>query len=75
MIDKYFARIGEDLISVYETPSMSLLDKQSIKIPGVKDFCWSPKQNIISYLFFCGERKSEIIFDYAKLYCARERFG
>eukprot|EP00026_Physarum_polycephalum_P004618 Phypoly_transcript_04640.p1 GENE.Phypoly_transcript_04640~~Phypoly_transcript_04640.p1 ORF type:complete len:690 (+),score=161.86 Phypoly_transcript_04640:38-2071(+) len=48
--DKYFARIGEDLISVYETPSMSLLDKQSLKVPGVKDFCWSPKQNIISYI-------------------------
>jgi translation initiation factor 3 subunit B len=48
--DKYFARIGEDFISVYETPSMVLLDKQSIKIPGVKDFCWSPKQNIISYI-------------------------
>jgi len=26
------------------------LDKQSIKIPGVKDFSWSPKQNIISYM-------------------------
>jgi translation initiation factor 3 subunit B len=48
--DKYFARIGEDLISVYEAPSMNLLDKQSIKIPGVKDFSWSPKQNIISYM-------------------------
>jgi len=28
---------------------MGLLDKQSLKIPGVKDFCWSPAQNIISY--------------------------
>jgi len=26
------------------------MDKQSLKIPGVKDFCWSPKQNIISYM-------------------------
>jgi translation initiation factor 3 subunit B len=48
--DKYFARIGEDIISVYEAPSMNLLDKQSLKIPGVKDFCWSPKGNIISYM-------------------------
>jgi len=48
--DKFFARIGEDLISVYEAPSMNLLDKQSVKLPGVKDFCWSPKQNIISYM-------------------------
>jgi len=54
--DKYFARIGEDLLSVYETPSMSLLDKQSIKVPGIKEFCWSPKQNIISY--FVPERDS-----------------
>jgi len=28
---------------------MNLLDKQSVKLVGVKDFCWSPKQNIISY--------------------------
>lgn len=34
---------------MYETPSMNLLDKQSLKIPGVKDFSWSPRQNIISY--------------------------
>jgi translation initiation factor 3 subunit B len=47
--DKYFARLAEDAISVYETPSMGLLDKQSLKIPGVKDFSWSPKQNTISY--------------------------
>lgn len=47
--DKFFAKIGEEAISVYETPSMGLLDKQSIKIPGVKDFSWSPSQNVISY--------------------------
>lgn len=47
--DKYIARIGEDSISVYETPNMDLLDKKSIKINGVKDFCWSPTDNIISY--------------------------
>jgi translation initiation factor 3 subunit B len=34
--DKYFARMTEDTISVYETPSMGLLDKKSLKIPGVK---------------------------------------
>jgi len=47
--DKYFARLNEDAISVYETPSMSLIEKQSIKIPGVKDFCWAPKDHVISY--------------------------
>ena len=47
--DKFFARLGEDMISVYETPSMDLLDKKSIAVPGVKDFAWSPSDNIISY--------------------------
>jgi translation initiation factor 3 subunit B len=41
--DKYVARMtfGQS-IAVYETPSMKLLDKQSIKIEGVQDFDWSP---------------------------------
>merc|ERR1711962_1728074 len=47
--DKYFARIGEDCLSVYETPSFGLLDKKSIKITGIKDFSWSPTDNIIAY--------------------------
>jgi len=49
--DKYFARIADDMnmISVYETPSMELLEKKSIKIPGVKSFSWSPNDYIISY--------------------------
>jgi translation initiation factor 3 subunit B len=40
---KYFARIipGEAL-AVYETPSMGLVDKKSIKIPGIIDFEFSP---------------------------------
>nr|CAG4642331.1 EOG090X01UY [Evadne anonyx] len=47
--DKYFARIGEDLLSVYETPSFGLLEKKSIKVPGIRDFAWSPTDNIIAY--------------------------
>ncbi|PWZ02456.1 translation initiation factor eIF-3b [Testicularia cyperi] len=41
--DKYCARLtpGQS-ISVYETPSMGLLDKKSIKIEGVVDFEWCP---------------------------------
>jgi len=46
--DKYFARLGTDLISVYETPSMSLIEKKSIPIPGVKDFAWSPTEHLLS---------------------------
>lgn len=47
--DKYFARIGNDVLSVYETPSFGLIDKKSIKIAGIRDFSWSPTDNIISY--------------------------
>jgi len=41
--EKYVARLqpGKQ-ISVYELPSMRLLDSNSIKIPGVKDFEWAP---------------------------------
>lgn len=47
--DKYFAKISSDLLSVYETPSFGLLDKKSIKIMGIRDFSWSPTDNVISY--------------------------
>lgn len=47
--DKYFARIGPDMLSIYETPSMALLEKKSMKIAGVKNFSWSPSQNILAY--------------------------
>lgn len=41
--DKYVARVtpGQQ-ISVYETPSMGLSGKKSIKIEGVVDFEWCP---------------------------------
>jgi len=47
--DKYFARIGEDILSIYETPSFGLLEKKSIKVPGIRDFAWSPTDNTIAY--------------------------
>jgi translation initiation factor 3 subunit B len=41
--EKYVARMTHgQSISVYELPSMKLLDKQSIKIEGAQDFEWSP---------------------------------
>eukprot|EP01098_Paradermamoeba_levis_P006217 TRINITY_DN2589_c0_g1_i1.p1 TRINITY_DN2589_c0_g1~~TRINITY_DN2589_c0_g1_i1.p1 ORF type:complete len:444 (-),score=142.21 TRINITY_DN2589_c0_g1_i1:974-2305(-) len=46
--DQFLARLGEDSILVYKTPEMGLLDKKAISIPGVKDFCWSPTNNLIS---------------------------
>lgn len=46
--DKYFARLCEDGVMVYETPSMKLLNKKKFSIPGVKDFAWSPGANIFA---------------------------
>ncbi|CAM9114276.1 unnamed protein product [Ectocarpus fasciculatus] len=46
---KYLARKGKDLISIYELPSMRLLDKKSLKAEGVSDFEWSPKDNVLAY--------------------------
>jgi translation initiation factor 3 subunit B len=46
--DKFFARMSTNQISVYETPSMQLLDKKSLKLEGVKDFEWSPTQDVLS---------------------------
>lgn len=47
--DKYLARMGKDLISVFETPSMKLLDKRSLATDGICEFQFSPKANIIAY--------------------------
>jgi len=47
--DKYLARMGKDLISIYETPSMKLLDRRSLSAEGIHEFQWSPKQNVLSY--------------------------
>uniref|UniRef100_A0A8C0GNX8 Eukaryotic translation initiation factor 3 subunit B n=1 Tax=Chelonoidis abingdonii TaxID=106734 RepID=A0A8C0GNX8_CHEAB len=46
---KFFARMTSDTLSIYETPSMGLLDKKSLKINGIKDFSWSPGGNIIAF--------------------------
>lgn len=47
--DKYFARIRDNFLSVYETPSFGLLNKKSIKRRGIQDFSWSPSDNILAY--------------------------
>jgi uncharacterized protein with WD repeat len=46
---KYVARLGPDMISVYEMPAVSLLEKKSIAAKEILDFMWSPKSNMISY--------------------------
>lgn len=41
--DKYVARMLEgQSISIYDLPKMTLLDKTTVKIEGVKDFEWAP---------------------------------
>ncbi|VVD05701.1 unnamed protein product [Leptidea sinapis] len=47
--DRFFARLGTDVLSVYETPGFGLLDKKSIKIPGIRDFAWSPTDTVLAY--------------------------
>jgi uncharacterized protein with WD repeat len=46
--DKYFARMGKNVLSVYETENFSLVDKKSIKVENIMDFSWSPTDPIIS---------------------------
>ena len=35
------------MVSVYEAPDMTLLDKKSIKLDAVFDFAWSPTEPIL----------------------------
>jgi translation initiation factor 3 subunit B len=51
--DQFFARLGDDCIYVYESVSMKLIkDRQdkrsSVKVDGVRQFLWSPTDNIVS---------------------------
>ncbi|KAL6569251.1 Eukaryotic translation initiation factor 3 subunit B [Orobanche minor] len=46
--DKYFARIGKNVVSVYETETFTLIDKKSMKVENVADFSWSPTDPILA---------------------------
>ncbi|MGK3737547.1 MAG: translation initiation factor 3 subunit B [Bacillariaceae sp.] len=46
--DSYLARMGKDLVSIYSTPSMRLLDKKSLLAEGIHEFQWSPKSNVLA---------------------------
>lgn len=47
--DKYLARMGNGLISIFATPGMRLLDKRSLAADGVSEFRWSPTANVLAY--------------------------
>lgn len=47
--DRFIARCGEDCISVYQVPTMGLLDKKSFKVQNVQECLWSPTQNVLAY--------------------------
>lgn len=46
--DKYFARIGKNIISVYESETFTLIDKKSLRVENVMDFSWSPTDPILA---------------------------
>ncbi|XP_043717989.1 eukaryotic translation initiation factor 3 subunit B-like [Telopea speciosissima] len=46
--DKFFARIGKNVISVYDTETFTLIDKKSLKVENVMDFSWSPTDPILA---------------------------
>ena len=67
--DKYFSHIGKDVINVYETYTMTLLDKKSLKVDNVKDFNWSPTDPVLPFFVLEGgggnqPAKVSIIFYY-----------
>jgi uncharacterized protein with WD repeat len=39
---------GRFITSLY-FQSFGLLDKKSVKIPGIRDFSWSPTDNVLAY--------------------------
>ena len=47
--DKYFARIVKDILYIYETKTFALLEKKAVQVSGIKDFSWSPTDNIVAY--------------------------
>ncbi|KAI3859658.1 hypothetical protein MKX03_031172 [Papaver bracteatum] len=48
--DKYFARIGKNVVSIYETQNFTLIDKKSLRVENMLDFSWSPADPIIALL-------------------------
>jgi len=47
--DKYVARMGKDLISIYDMSTMKLLDSRSLVADNIREFQFSPNANILAY--------------------------
>lgn len=45
--DKYFSGIGKNVISAYETITLTLIDKKYMKVERVMDFSWCPTDPIL----------------------------
>ena len=45
----YFAEMNENLLIIYDSSKMEILNKKAIKIDGIQKFSWSTSQNIIAY--------------------------
>ena len=71
--DKYFARMSENKISIYETPSCALLEKKSLAIPNVVDFEWSPVKNVIA-IFIAGQTNTPSFLSLIEVPSRRELY-
>ncbi|EPX70803.1 translation initiation factor eIF3b [Schizosaccharomyces octosporus yFS286] len=55
--DRFLARVNVgQSISIYETPSLSLVDKKTLKIEGVQNFEWCPVSNALG-----GDNKEQLL--------------
>ncbi len=56
--DAYLARMGKDLITIYSTSDMKLLDRRSLNAPGIEAFEWAPKGDMNVLAYWCPERNN-----------------
>ncbi|KAL9658596.1 hypothetical protein ABK040_006133 [Willaertia magna] len=61
--EKYFARIGEDHILIFETETMSLVGGKPFIVTGVKDFSFAPKGRSLLAYYTASTPASVIIID------------
>jgi translation initiation factor 3 subunit B len=48
--DRFFARLGTDVIDIYDSTTMMKVNKKSVSVPGVKAFEWCPAENRLAYV-------------------------